>query len=152
MRARSWNTERYSASTTATRRRPPLVLKATRPSRLAKIVSSRPMPAPGPGRKRVPRCRTMIVPDVTPWPSKTLTPSILGAESRPFLDDPSPFLCAISVLFLVCLERGERALALCMVLLVLERGRDLLRRPVACLLGDLLDGHVFIAARQLRGR
>ena len=82
---------RYSL-TMATRRRPPLVLNATRPSRLAKIVSSLPRPAPGPGRKRVPRWRTMIVPAVTPWPSKTLTPSILGFESRPFLDEPSPFL------------------------------------------------------------
>src|SRR5438046_10738941 len=123
------------------KRRAPLDLNSTRPSRLAKIVSSRPIPAPGPGRKRVPRCRTMIVPDVTPWPSKTLTPSILGAESRPFLDDPSPFLCAISVLFLLCLERGEGALALRMRLLVLERRPDLLRRPVASLLGDVLDGH-----------
>jgi len=34
----------------------------------------------------------MIVPAVTPWPSKTLTPSIFGLESRPFRDEPSPFL------------------------------------------------------------
>ena len=74
------------------KRRSPVVLNTTLPSRLAKIVSSRPIPAPGPGRKRVPRWRTMIVPAVMLWPSKTLTPSIFGFESRPFRDEPSPFL------------------------------------------------------------
>src|SRR5262245_46188713 len=55
------------------------------------------MPAPGPGRKRVPRWRTRIIPALTVWPSKILTPSILGFESRPLREDPRPFLCAIYV-------------------------------------------------------
>ena len=55
----------------------------------------RPMPVPSPGRKRVPRWRTRIIPAFTVWPSKIFTPSIFGFESRPFRDDPRPFLCAI---------------------------------------------------------
>src|SRR5881628_3400746 len=108
--------------------RSPLVLKTTRPSRLAKIVSSRPIPAPGPGRKRVPRWRTMIVPAVTPCPSKTLTPSILGAES----------LLVSHLLLLLRFERCERTFALRVRALVLQRRRDLLRRPAWNLLGDVL--------------
>src|SRR3954453_2193320 len=132
-------------------RRSPLALKTTVPSRFAKIGSSRPIPVPGPGRKPVPRWRTMIVPAVTPWPSKTLTPSIFGFESRPFRDEPSPFLFAIQV-FLPRFERRERALALRVRALVLERSLDLLGRPAAGLLVDVRDGHVGVAARQLRGR
>ena len=79
----------------AMKRRSPLVRKATLPSRVAKIVSSLPMPVPGPGRKRVPRWRTRIIPAVTSWPAKSLTPSIFGFESRPFREEPRPFLCAI---------------------------------------------------------
>src|SRR5438093_13182431 len=37
----------------------------------------------------------MIAPAVTSWPANTLTPSRCAAESRPFFDEPSPFLCAI---------------------------------------------------------
>ena len=74
-----------------TRPAPP-VWKETFPSRVAKIVWSRPRPVPGPGRKRVPRWRTTIMPAVMSWPSKTLTPSRLDSESRPFFDEPSPFL------------------------------------------------------------
>src|SRR3712207_68088 len=37
----------------------------------------------------------MIAPAVTGWPANTWTPSRLAAESRPFLDEPRPFLCAI---------------------------------------------------------
>src|SRR5690606_12314553 len=61
-----------------------------------KMVWSRPMPVPSPDQNRVPRWRTMISPPLTVWPEKTFTPSILGLESRPFLEEPSPFLCAIS--------------------------------------------------------
>ncbi len=61
-------------SVTDTVRRSPLLRKASLPSRLAKIVSSLPMPVPGPGRKRVPRWRTMIIPAFTTCPSNSLTP------------------------------------------------------------------------------
>src|SRR3954453_21678907 len=52
------------------------------------------MPAPSPGLKRVPRWRTMISPPVTFWPANTFTPRRLAFESRPFREEPSPFLCA----------------------------------------------------------
>src|SRR5437588_5936750 len=45
---------------------------------------------------RVPRCRRIIVPPGTRWPPKALTPSRCALESRPFLELPRPFLCAIS--------------------------------------------------------
>src|SRR5512134_2255323 len=54
------------------------------------------MPTPGPGRKRVPRWRTMISPPVTAWPAKTLTPRRLAFESRPLREEPRPFLCAMA--------------------------------------------------------
>src|SRR3954451_3426762 len=60
------------------------------------MVSSLPMPVPGPGLKRVPRWRTMISPPVTPSPANTFTPRRLALESRPLRLEPSPFLCAIS--------------------------------------------------------
>src|ERR1043166_595625 len=44
---------------------------------------------------RVPRCRTMIEPPGTSWPPKTFTPRRCEFESRPFLELPNPFLCAI---------------------------------------------------------
>src|SRR6266508_1777543 len=68
---------------------------ATLPSRLAKIVWSRPTPVPGPARKRVPRCRTTIAPALISCPSKILTPSRFDSESRPFFEEPRPFLCAL---------------------------------------------------------
>src|SRR5438045_9114360 len=77
------------------KRRSPLVLNSTVPSRFAKIVSSRPSPVPGPGRNFVPRWRTRIIPALTGCPAKIFTPSIFGFESRPFREEPSPFLCAI---------------------------------------------------------
>src|SRR5579864_5230003 len=115
------------------KRRSPLVRKATLPSRVAKIVSSLPMPVPGPGRKRVPRCRTRIMPADTSWPAKSLTPSICGFESRPLRDEPSPFLCAMSVPLLGerGLERGDRDL------LVALRG---VRGAARCRLGLRLGG------------
>src|SRR5690349_4881593 len=54
------------------------------------------MPAPSPGRKRVPRWRTMISPPVTTWPANTFTPRRFALESRPFRLEPRPFLCAMS--------------------------------------------------------
>src|SRR3954449_3045515 len=56
------------------------------------------MPVPSPGRKRVPRWRTMISPPLTSWPAKTLTPRRLALESRPLREEPSPFLWAIRYL------------------------------------------------------
>src|SRR5919197_5892405 len=79
-------------ATTVTVRRSPDWRKESVPSRLAKIVSSLPIPAPGPGRKRVPRWRTMIIPALTVWPSKALTPRRFAFESRPLREEPSPFL------------------------------------------------------------
>src|ERR1700710_573808 len=38
----------------------------------------------------------MMEPAGTTWPAKTLTPRRLALESRPFLEEPRPFLCAIS--------------------------------------------------------
>jgi len=50
-----------SAGTTLTVRRAPRE-KTTRPVSLANMVSSPPMPAPGPGANLVPRCLTMMDP------------------------------------------------------------------------------------------
>src|SRR3989337_1172299 len=36
-------------------------------------------------------------PPVTNWPANRFTPSIWGFESRPFLELPTPFLCAMSL-------------------------------------------------------
>src|SRR5262245_30025290 len=38
-----------------------------------------------------------MLPPVTNWPANRLTPSIWGLESRPFLELPTPFLCAMPV-------------------------------------------------------
>src|SRR4051812_20280226 len=40
----------------------------------------------------------MIEPAVTSWPANTLTPRRWAFESRPFFEEPSPFLCAIGCL------------------------------------------------------
>src|SRR5262249_41030922 len=48
---------------------------------------------------RVPRWRTIMVPPGTSCPPKALTPSRCAFESRPFLELPKPFLCAISESF-----------------------------------------------------
>src|SRR3954468_21759157 len=74
-------------------RRP--VLKSTVPGAFANNVSSLPMPTPSPALKREPRWRTRISPPVTVWPAKIFTPRNWGLESRPFLEEPRPFLCAI---------------------------------------------------------
>src|SRR5690349_12262771 len=75
-------------------RRP--VLNSTLPARVAKIVSSFPIPTPSPGLNLVPRWRTMISPPVTVCPANTFTPRRLAFESRPLRLEPRPFLCAIS--------------------------------------------------------
>src|SRR5258706_3370239 len=68
---------------------------STTPVILANNVSSLPQPTFSPGFRRVPRCRTMMEPPGTNWPPKTFTPRRCALESRPFLELPSPFLCAI---------------------------------------------------------
>src|SRR5215469_7060474 len=73
----------------------PLSVNLMRPVILAKRVSSLPRPTLSPGFTRVPRCRTMIVPPGTTCPPNALNPSRCEFESRPFLDVPCPFLCAI---------------------------------------------------------
>src|SRR5579864_7802216 len=65
------------------------------PVTLANKVSSLPRPTFGPGLMRVPRWRTMMVPPGTSCPPNTFTPSRCELESRPFLELPNPFLCAI---------------------------------------------------------
>src|SRR3954463_11545007 len=65
------------------------------PVTLAKRVSSLPQPTLSPGLILVPRCRTIMDPPGTSWPPKTFTPSRCALESRPFLELPKPFLCAI---------------------------------------------------------
>ena len=59
---------------------------------VANSVSSEPMDTLTPGRKRVPRCRTKMVPALTTSPENALTPSLCALESRPFLELPPPFL------------------------------------------------------------
>src|SRR5882672_1005231 len=73
----------------------PRSLNSTTPVTLANSVSSLPQPTFVPGLIFVPRCRTMMEPPGTSWPPKTFTPSRCALESRPFLELPSPFLCAI---------------------------------------------------------
>src|SRR5207245_4674057 len=52
----------------------------------------------------VPRWRTRIVPACTSCPEKRLTPSRCPWESRPLVEEPPPFLCAMEI-FLS--RRGE---------------------------------------------
>src|SRR6476659_8841352 len=73
----------------------PRSLNSTTPVTLAKRVSSFPQPTLMPGLIFVPRCRTIMEPPGTSWPPKTFTPSRCALESRPFLELPKPFLCAI---------------------------------------------------------
>src|SRR5260370_36465063 len=76
----------------------PRSLNSTTPVTLANRVSSLPQPTLVPGFSLVPRWRTMILPPGTNWPPKTFTPSRCAFESRPFLELPRPFLCAIRYL------------------------------------------------------
>src|SRR5262245_1432008 len=93
------------AGTTLITRRPRRVPNSTLPSIRANSVSSPPRPTLVPGWKCVPRCRTMIVPALTSWPPKRFTPNRCALESRPLLDDPPPFLCAIAQSSLALLRR-----------------------------------------------
>src|ERR1700691_2931343 len=68
---------------------------STTPVTLAKSVSSLPQPTFSPGLIGVPRWRTMIDPPGTNSPPKRFTTSRCALESRPFLELPNPFLCAI---------------------------------------------------------
>src|ERR1035437_6801453 len=76
----------------------PRSLNSTTPVTLANRVSSLPQPTLAPGFNLVPRWRTMMLPPGTNWPPKTLMPSRCAFESRPFLELPRPFLCAIRYL------------------------------------------------------
>src|ERR1051325_4443896 len=67
----------------------------TLPSIRLKRVESRPGPTFVFSTERAPRWRMMMPPARMSWPSPTLMPSLLDLESRPFLDEPPPFLCAI---------------------------------------------------------
>src|ERR671931_461234 len=109
-------------------RRPPDVWNRTSPAARAYSVSSLPFPTPVPGWMRVPRWRTMIVPAGTAWPPKAFTPSRFDSESRPFLDAPPPFLCAMASRDYQLLRRLGRS-----------RPR---RRPGRLLLRGLLGGRL----------
>src|ERR1035437_3143359 len=76
----------------------PRSLNSTTPVTLANRGSSLPQPTLAPGFNLVPRWRTMMLPPGTNWPPKTFMPSRCAFESRPFLELPRPFLCAIRYL------------------------------------------------------
>jgi len=56
------------------------------------------MPTLKPGKNFVPHCRMIIEPAVAFWPPYSFTPLYWGLLSRPFLEEPCPFLCAIAML------------------------------------------------------
>src|SRR6188508_447213 len=98
------------------------------------------MPVPSPGRKRVPRWRTMISPPVTTSPAKTFTPRRLALESRPLREEPRPFLCAIANGSLALDRRDADArqfLAVARAALVAALGLELEHAELgAALMGD----------------
>src|SRR5689334_8057644 len=107
----------------------PRSLNSTTPVTLANKVSSLPQPTCRPGLIFVPRCRTMMDPPGTSWPPKTFTPSRCAFESRPFLELPNPFLCAIfhlrrNVAYLHFREGLAMANGLLILLLALELEDD----------------------------
>src|ERR1700722_1122646 len=71
--------------------------KTTMPGTFANNVSSSPRPTFSPVLKVVPRCRTRMDPPVTVSPPKRFTPRRCALESRPFLELPKPFLCAMDL-------------------------------------------------------
>src|SRR5687767_2918418 len=83
----------------------PLSSNFTTPSINAKSVSSFPRPTLLPGFHLVPRWRAMMLPPSTRSPPNFFNPNRCACESRPFRDEPTPFLCAItnSVLGSLCL-------------------------------------------------
>src|SRR5512143_222818 len=56
----------------------------------------------------MPRCRTMIEPAETSWPSPALMPSRWPTLSRPFFELEPAFLCAIGSGFLLRRPLGGR--------------------------------------------
>src|SRR3954454_11189285 len=106
------------------------------------------MPAPSPGRKRVPRWRTMISPPVTAWPANTFTPRRLAFESRPLRLEPSPFLCAMSALPADLGDADARQLlAVARAALVAPLGLELEHAQLRpALVRDDLGGHARLAA------
>src|SRR5699024_9406629 len=84
-----------SAQTTLTTLRSRLRPNSTVPAVSANSVSSFPRPTPSPGWTLVPRWRTRISPARTDWPPKRLTPRRWALESRPFLEELTPFFDAI---------------------------------------------------------
>src|SRR5205085_6857969 len=75
----------------------PRTAYCTCPLTRAYSVWSRPMPTFVPGCTRVPRWRTRICPAFTRSPPNTFTPRRFACESRPFLELPPAFLCAMSL-------------------------------------------------------
>src|SRR5687767_10917230 len=59
------------------------------------MVKSVPSPTLRPGCHFVPHWRTMMLPATTFSPPNFFTPRYCGLLSRPFLDEPTPFLCAM---------------------------------------------------------
>src|SRR5512144_1473660 len=78
-----------------TNRLAPRCCTLTTPATLAKRLSSPPRPTFFPGLKRVPRCRTRMLPPVTVWPENAFIPRRRPALSRPLRELPTPFLCAM---------------------------------------------------------
>src|SRR5579883_2004556 len=115
---------------------------STTPVTFANRVSSLPQPTLRPGLILVPRCRTMIEPPGTSWPPNTFTPSRCALESRPFLELPKPFLCAIRHLRqdVANLHIGERLAVsdrLLVLLLAFEFENQHLRAPAVAQDGAL---------------
>src|ERR1700755_1858334 len=65
------------------------------PADVADRGSSLPLLPPSRPLTLEPRWRTRISPPVTTWPAKIFTPRNWAFESRPFLEEPRPFLCAM---------------------------------------------------------
>src|SRR5688500_20330225 len=59
------------------------------------MVKSVPSPTLRPGCHFVPHWRMMMLPATTFSPPNFFTPRYCGLLSRPFLDEPTPFLCAM---------------------------------------------------------
>ena len=89
-------TESNGATETKVRPLNPL-LNCTVPSIFENIVWSLPIPVPSPGQNLLPRWRSRMLPGLTSCPPNFFTPRRRPAESRPFLDEPPAFLCAISL-------------------------------------------------------
>src|SRR5699024_4265634 len=142
-----------TVSTTLTTLRSRLRPNSTVPAVSANRVSSLPRPTPSPGWILVRRWRTRISPAPTTWPPKRFTPRRWALESRPFLEELTPFLDAIWDQSFVWsrdrsgdardLQPGELlavALALLVTGLVLvAEDADLLAAEVLDLLGGDLD-------------